>query len=204
MNHYPNVILSTRNPLLVHEIFPKSITGVMGYGSWYRRRFGLLYNAYIGNGSGAFSTKNDDNESKAVGGHLSFDLSPNRAIDRLRLGISGYTDNPAEGPRTRTVGYDAQFAMGRFSLLSEYARRHSAENRSGLYIQPSWRFDNRWATYLRYDRLDVSGSGRRTEYTWGLNFRPQPLVSLKFEIYRAEVPDEPAFFGIAPSVAMAF
>jgi len=205
VNHYPNVVVSTRPPLMVRNVYPESWVGIMGYGSKYWGGFGLGYNAYAHNGASANFGRHDNNSAKAVGGALTFDLPKHRLFDTLKLGVNGYVDTPANNQeRTRAWGLESQMRGGPVELLAEFARRRAVENRSGVYVQPSYRIGNRLRAFYRYDRLFVDPAGETQANTLGANFRPIPVVSLKLEAFRTKRPASRGFNGIASSFAVAF
>ncbi|MFQ5777353.1 MAG: hypothetical protein ACE5IP_05045 [Terriglobia bacterium] len=184
--HWPNLTLSTRRPLMVRKVYPESFTGVMGHGTKYWGDFGLTYYAYGSNGDSAFSPKEDDNENKAVGGRVSFHVPTETSFETFDLGISGYTDRPSGVERTRTWGLDAQIRQGPFELLAEFATRNAVEDRTGLYIQPAYRF-TRWLTaFYRYDLLDIEQGDRAREHSLGLNFKLIPQAFFKLEYFRSD------------------
>jgi len=204
VNHYPNVIVSTRPPLMVRNVYPESWVGIMAYGAKYWGGFGLGYHVYAHNGESADSGRHDTNNAKAVGGVLTFDLPKHRLFDTFKIGVNGYVDTPANNlERTRTWGLESQLRRGPFEVLAEFARRRAVENRSGVYLQPSYRVSSRWLAFYRYDRLFVDPAGETQANTLGANFRPIPSVSLKFEAYRTRRPAR-GFNGIASSFAVAF
>lgn len=204
VNHYPNVVLSTRRPLMVRRVFREAITGAMAYGTRYWDDFGITYYAYLGNGESDFFTKEDDNEGKAVGGRVSFHLPTGEFFDRLDVGVSGYHESPSHAQRLRVWGFDAQVNAGPVEVLTEFARRNADEDRTGFYFQPSYRFNEKWATFYRYDILDVHGLGEHQEHTIGFNFRPIPSVSLKLEYFHSIRSYDDDFNGVATSIAIAF
>ncbi|MCH9034825.1 MAG: hypothetical protein IID42_10020 [Planctomycetes bacterium] len=102
VNHYPNVVLSTRRPLVVRNVFRESFVAVMGYGDKYLDDFGVTYYGYVGNGQSVFFTKHDDNEGKAVGGKVSFHLPSKGAFDTLDVGLSMYHESPSGEDRVFT------------------------------------------------------------------------------------------------------
>ena len=82
--------------------------------------------------------------------------------------------------------------------------RAADEDRTGLYLQPSYRFNERWATFYRYDLLNVNGDGEKQEHTLGLNYRPLTDVSLKLEYFHSRQPQDANSNGVAASVAIKF
>ncbi len=204
VNHYPTVVLSTRRPLMVRRVFREAITGIMGYGTWYWGDFGLTYNAYVGNGESDIFTKHDDNEGKAVGGRVTFHVPSGGRLDKFDLGLSGYHESPTGTERTQTWGFDARIRKDRFELLTEFARRESDGDRTGLYFQPSYRFSDKWAMFYRYDLLDDDETGEQQEHTLGVNYRPIPEVSFKLEYFHANRSTDEDSSGVAASVAVSF
>lgn len=204
VNHYPNTTASTRLPLMVRNVYPENFVGVMGFGSKYWGGFGLGYNAYVSNGEGSRSAEHDDNNAKGIGGALKFDLPTGGLFETLKFDVNGYADTPADASPTRTWGLESQARRGPFELLFEFARRRAAENRTGAYLQPSYRLTGRLMAFYRYDRLFVAANGETQANTWGVNLRPIPPVSLKFEFFRTMLPGAQRFNGIASSLAVAF
>ncbi len=204
VNHYPNIVLSTRRPLMVRRVFREAFVGVMGYGSKYWRDFGLTYHGYVGNGESGFFTKHDDNEGKAVGGKLTFHLPTKGALDTLDVGLSMYHESPSHEARTFTWGLDAQIRKGPWEVLTEFAMRDAEEDRTGFYLQPSYRFNEKWATFYRYDLLDVQHTGETQEHSVGVNFRPIPDISLKLEYFHSRRSYDEDASGVATSVAIHF
>ena len=207
VNHWPNLVLSTRRPLMVREIYPESFTGLMAYGSRFRNELGADYSVYAGNGVSGNSAKQDDNEDKAAGARVSFHLPTKRSFDTFDVGLSGYTDKPVGARRTNTWGLDAQIRRGPFELLSEFATRAAAEDRTGFYLQPSYRLNDRWTAFYRYDLLDVKGGDKAREHTLGLNVRPLsdvPEIQLKLELFRSLHSQGEDYNGLASSFAVGF
>lgn len=205
VNHYPNVVLTVRRPLIVRKIFPESLTGLMAYGTKYWGEFGVSYVAHLGNGEGASFTSGDDNDAKAVGGRFTVHVPTNGFLDTFNVGFLNYADRPATGRRTRTWGLESQIRKGRWELLAEFATRSAKEDRLGLYIQPSYRFNEKWAAYGRYDLLDIAGGRVETkELTVGVNFRPLSAVSLKLEGFHSRPANIDGYFGLAGSFVVGF
>jgi hypothetical protein len=156
-------------------------------------------------GESAAFAQHDDNEAKSVGGVLMFNLPTRGLFDRAAIAVNGYADTPGEGERTRTWGLEAETHRGKFEMLLEFARRRAVEDRSGVYVQPSYRFTDRLTTFYRYDRLAVGLAGATEANTVGINVRPIPPVSLKFEYFRTRKAQSRTLFnGIASSLAVAF
>ncbi|MFQ5501110.1 MAG: hypothetical protein ACE5EQ_02290 [Phycisphaerae bacterium] len=204
VNHYPNVVLSTRRPLMVRRVFPESFVGVMGYGTKYWDDFGVTYYAYLGNGVSDDAAKNDDNEGKAVGGRVSFHIPTKGKFETFDVGLSGYHESPTGEQRTRTWGFDAQVREGPWEVLTEFAARDAEEDRTGFYFQPSYRYNEKWAAFYRYDMLHIEHLGTTQEHSVGVNYRPIPEVSLKLEYFRSVLSFDEDSNGVAASIAISF
>lgn len=200
---FPSMVLSTRRPLMVQNVYPEALVGVMGYGVKYRGELGVGYHAYIGNSQGSQFGQHDTNSTKAVGGALTIDLPTRGLFDHLSVGANGYFDPAPVGESTRTWGAESQAERGPFELLFEAARRRAAQNRSGVYIQPSYRLTNRLTGFYRYDRLSQDPTGATIANNVGLNLRVQPAW-LKFEVFRTTPPGTRGFNGIASSLTILF
>lgn len=186
VNHYPPSVLSTSRPLLVKNVFPGDQIGLMVYGN-LAPPINVVYHVYVTNGRTDSTT--DNNQNKAVGGHLSFLLNDviNRSgivgrIKRLHVGVSAFSDNnPLDEGAYDVVGADLQFNTGRYELLFEYARAHGDSPREAFYVQPSTRLVGQLRAFFRWDYLDRASSRDHEQQVLGLNCRPVPNVSLKLE-----------------------
>ncbi len=204
INHAPYIQLPTRRPLLFRKVFPDNFAGLMAHGSKYWEDFGLTYYAYVGNGVSDNFAKHDDNEGKAVGGKLTFHLPSEGILDTFDLSLSGYHESPNEADRVNVWGLEAQIRKGPWEVLAELAMRDSAISRSGFFAQPSYRFNDEWATFYRYDLFDTDGDEEVQEHTLGINYRPIPEISLKLEYFYSIHSDDEDFNGVATSIAIAF
>jgi len=204
VNHYPNVVLSTERPLMLRKVFREAFVGIMGYGAKYWDEFGITYYGYIGNGQSVFFTKNDDNEGKAVGGKVTFHLPTGGKLEQLDLGVSFYQESPSDQDRTFAWGFDAQIRKGPWEVLTEFAKRDAQEDRTGFYVQPSYRFNAKWAAFYRYDLLDAAYDGEIQKHVAGVNYRPIPEISLKLEYAHTMRSSDEDSSGVAASVAIHF
>lgn len=204
VNHYASVTTSTRQPLMVRNVFPESFVGIMAYGTKYSGDLGVGYTAYVSNGEGTQFGEHDDNSAKAVGGALKFDLPTRGLLDTITFNVTGYSDTPAHGKRTRTWGLESQARRGPFELLFEFAHRRAVEDRRGEYVQPSYRLTDKLMAFYRYDRLFTALEGETQANTWGINFLPAAPIRLKFEFFRSRPPGTRGFNGVASSLAVAF
>ena len=99
---------------------------------------------------------------------------------------------------------ESQVRKGPWEVLTEFAMRAAEEDRTGFYLQPSYRFNERWTTFYRYDLLNINGEGEKQEHTIGLNYRPITDISLKLEFFYSSQPQDEDFNGVAASVAIRF
>ncbi len=207
VNHYPNTVLSTNRPLMVRNVFPTDTNGVMAYGVAYAGSIGATYNVYYGNGQSPNSSKEDDNEGKAVGGHLTLHFGHLfDGVSRLDVGAAGYTENaPSEGGQFDVWGVDTQVNAGRFELLAEYASRTSDVSSEGLYVQPSVRVWREVRCFYRYGSVDPSDGPKHERHTIGVNVRPRPDIALKLEVNTNDFSDDTdSFEALAACIALFF
>lgn len=204
IQQWPNLRLGTRNALMYDQVFPETFVGLKAYGTKYWDKFGVTYQGYVANGVSEFEAKEDTNENKAVGGLLTFHLPTNGLLDTFDVGVSGYMESPPDAARTQTWGLESQIRKGPWEVLTEFAMRSAEEDRTGLYVQPSYRFNEQWATFYRYDYLDVDLVGRRQEHTIGVNYRPITEISLKLEYFYSSPPQDEDFSGVGASVSVRF
>ena len=207
VNHYPSTVLSTNRPLMVREVFPQDTNGVMAYGVAYTGPLGATYNLYYGNGQSSDSSHVDDNQGKAVGGHLTLHLGHLiDGVSRLDVGASGYTEHaPTKGGQFDVWGLETQANAGRFELLAEYASRSSDVGAEGLYVQPSVRVWRELRCFYRYGYLDPTDGPKQERHTVGVNFRPRPDIALKLEVNTNDFSDDTkSYQEVATSFALFF
>lgn len=213
VHQWPNLRHSSANPLLQKEgVFPETFVGVKAYGTRYWNQLGLTYQAYVANGVSEFSAKEDINENKAVGGQLTFHLPTGGLLDTWDVGLSGYMESPPDAERTRTWGVETQVRKGPWEVLAEFAMRKAEEDRSGFYLQPSYRINEQWTTFYRYDLLntfrhdmfDIARKGEHQEHRLGVNYHPITNISLKLEYIYGRAPEDGNYNGAAASVAIKF
>jgi len=83
----------------------------------------------------------------------------------------------------RKFGLRALYA--RWSLDGIGPESIGADRQDGWYVEPSWRFNDHWGIFARYNRWDnLAGSDADTEYTqWdvGVNYWLHPKVVFKLD-----------------------
>lgn len=205
IHQWPNLRLSSQNPLVQKQgVFPEHFVGVKAYGTRYWNELGVTYQAYVANGVSEFSAKEDINENKAVGANLTFHLPTHGWVDTWDFGLNGYMESPPHAERTRTWGAETQIRKGPWEVLAEFAMRNAEEDRTGAYLQPSYRFNEQWTAFYRYDLLNIAGTGERQEHRLGVNYRPITPISLKLEYFYAREPRDDSFSGVDASIAIRF
>ena len=204
VNHLPHGILPTRRPLMVRNVFTETLVGFSAYGTKYWGTFGLGYDAYVGNGESLNGARRDDNSAKAVGGVMRVHIPTRGLFEDAAFAVQAYTDRPSTGRQTRTWGVESQAKGKKFEVLVEFARRRAEEDSSGYYVQPAYRITDRVAAFYRHDRLTMGRIKTTRADTAGVNLRPIPPVSLKFELFRAVEPGQAGYNGLATSIVMAF
>lgn len=205
VNHYPPVVLSTNRPLMVRNVFPTDSVGVMAHGKVFPGGVGGSYDLYYANGQS--STATDDNENKAVGGHVTIHLGALAApFSRLDVGGSFHSERAAGlGGAYDAVGAELQANTNRLEVLAEYANRRADLSAEGFYVQPSARVYGQVRAFYRYDYLD-DGTNPQTRHTLGVNWRPTANVSLKIEGNTNDYakPGQESYDELATSVALFF
>ncbi len=225
--HYPNLTLSTLPPLMVGNLFPKSIVAMQIAGDWWTaNERGISYALYGGNGGDGDLRELDANEHKAIGGRLTLRLAGrNRPewLETLDFSVSAYVGDDDDGRNQSIVGLDTQVRIGRVELLGElahgnqpsYLRRslrrawHRDGESLGFYVQPSYRIAPQWHLFYRFDYLELDDRGvtpfDESRHTLGINFRPRPNISLKLELFHSEPEHKGSDFnGVASSVVFNF
>jgi len=80
-----------------------------------------------------------------------------------------------------------------WSLDGEGPEAIGADRQDGWYIEPSWRFNEQWGVFARYNRWDnLAGSSTDTQYAqWdlGVNFWLHPNVVFKLDYQDQDAPE---------------
>ena len=80
-----------------------------------------------------------------------------------------------------------------WSLDGEGPEEIGADRQNGWYIEPSWRFNDKWGVFARYNRWDnKAGNKNDTEYSqWdiGINYWLHPNVVFKLDYQDQDAPD---------------
>ena len=82
-------------------------------------------------------------------------------------------------------GFGLRALYARWSLDGIGPESIGADRQDGWYVEPSWRFNDQWGIFARYNRWDnLAGSEADTEYTqWdvGVNYWLHPNVVFKLD-----------------------
>jgi hypothetical protein len=221
-HHYPNLTLSTDQPIHLRELFPPELVGVMLHGAASRpagaSELGIGYKVYFSNNQFEGNSQSDLRDAKSWGGRLQLRLPTGGRLRKFDVAGDLYRGRIAldteELVEDHVVGFDSQIEFDRFELQAEYARgRTLGETRYGYYVQPGVRLHDDWVGFYRLEELD-SPRIRRAElrHTAGLNFRPFPQIALKAEYYRVlpqsrpfiEAGEEPRKFNGFATAAVFF
>ena len=93
--------------------------------------------------------------------------------------------------RHKAFGLRALYAG--WSLAGEGPEDIGADRQNGWYIEPSWRFSQKWGVFARYNRWDnKAGNSDDTEYAqwdFGVNYWPHPNVVFKLDYQDQDAPD---------------
>jgi hypothetical protein len=201
-NHYPNLTLSTDQPIYLRELFPPELVGVMAYGNVSRpsgtSELGLGYKVYLSNNQFEGNSQADLHDAKSWGGRVQVRLPTGGALKRFDVAGDLYRGQIAlvtkELVDDHVYGVESQIEIDRFQLQTEYARgRTLGETRYGYYVQPAVQLKEDWVAFYRVEQLD-SPRIRRAEvrHIGGVNFRPYPQIAVKAEFYRA-IPQSRSF-----------
>jgi hypothetical protein len=203
-NHYPNLTLSTDQPIYLRELFPPELIGVMVHGAASRPARGselsVGYKAYLSNNEFEGNSQSDLSDAKSWGGRVQVHFPTTGRLKRFDVAGDLYRGKVAlvtqELVEDHVYGAETQIEFDRFRLEAEYARGVTlGQRRYGYYMQPAMRFLEDWTTFYRIEQLD-SPRIRRAEirHLAGINFRPYPQIALKGEYYRA-LPQERSFIS---------
>ena len=201
-NHYPNLTLSTDQPIYLRELFPPELVGVMAYGNVSRpagtSELGLGYKVYVSNNQFEGNSQADLRDGKSWGGRVQVRLPTGGALKRFDVAGDLYRGQIAlvtqELVDDHVYGVESQIEIDRFQLQTEYAHgRTLGETRYGYYVQPAVQLKEDWLGFYRVEQLD-SPRIRRAEvrHVGGLNFRPYSQIAVKAEFYRA-IPQSRSF-----------
>jgi hypothetical protein len=194
-NHYPNLTVSTDQPVYLRELFPPELVGVMAYGNVARpagaSELGIGYKVYLSNNQFEGNSQRDLRDGKSWGGRVQVRLPTGALLKRFDVAGDLYRGKIAlvtqELVDDHVYGAETQIEIDRFQLQAEYARgRTLGQTRYGYYLQPAVRFHEDWLGFYRLEQLD-SPRIRRAEvrHLAGMNFRPYSQIAVKAEFYRA-------------------
>ena len=86
--------------------------------------------------------------------------------------------------------YGLRALYARWDLNGSGPRSVGADEQEGFYIEPSWRFNDKFGIFARYNKWDNrAGNGSGTEkkqYDVGVNYWPHPDVVLKADLQRQD------------------
>ena len=201
-NHYPNLTLSTDQPIYLRELFPPELVGFMVHGTAAKPSGGselaLNYKFYLSNNQFEGNSQADLRDAKSWGGRVQVRLPTGGRLKRFDVAGDLYRGRIAlvtqELVEDHVYGLESQIEVDRFQLQAEYARgRTLGETRYGYYVQPALRVTDTWTTFYRIEQLDSPRIQRaELRHLAGLNFRPYAQIALKAEYYRG-VPQQRSF-----------
>ena len=131
----------------------------------------------------------DNNRSKSVTGR--FRLEP---TDDLRVGASFYYDkmDQSDYDTVHSEGVEFEWTRDKFHLQAEavygsYSGNGTTSDRKqfGVYLLPSWHFDNGVTPYLRYDWIDPDtdrSSDDGADLVMGVNYELSKWFMIKAEL----------------------
>jgi len=203
-NHYPNLTLSTDQPIYLRELFPPELVGVMVHGSAAKptgaSELSVGYKFYVSNNEFEGNSQSDLRDGKAWGGRVQVKLPTGGHLKRFDVAGDLYRGQIAlvtkELVDDHVYGAETQIEVDGFQLQAEYAHgRTLNQSRYGYYVQPALRWHEDWTAFYRIEALD-SPRIRRSEIRnlAGLNFRPYPQIAIKGEYYRV-LPQQRSFIS---------
>jgi hypothetical protein len=92
----------------------------------------------------------------------------------------------------RYQGFGLRALYARWSLDGAGPEAVGADVQEGWYVEPSWRFNEHWGVFARYNRWDnQAGNSTDTQYTQidaGINYWLSPNVVFKFDYQDQDSP----------------
>lgn len=181
IEHFPAVLLDPEQPQFLRPfggqtMFANFMTGINIHGTKFAGMGGkgaLKYDIYVGNFAGSTTHVN-------YGGRLGYKFGDSGFA--AGLNYSGGQRGKGVAQRYNVFGFDLLYDKGPLELKSEIfaSNEDAGGNRLGYYIQPAWRFANKWTAFYRYDFLDNgAGTGDQVENVIGVAFKPIPAVHLR-------------------------
>jgi hypothetical protein len=203
-NHYPNLTLSTDQPIYLRELFPPELVGVTVHGTAARpsgqSELALNYRVYLSNNQFEGNSQADLRDAKSWGGRVQVRLPTGGRLKRFDVAGDLYRGRIAlvtnELVDDHVYGLESQIEIDRFQLQAEYARgRTLGQTRYGYYLQPAVRLADTWTTFYRIEQLDSPRIQRaELRHLAGLNFRPYAQIAVKAEYYRG-VPQQRSYIS---------
>jgi len=148
-----------------------------------------------------------------------------RAVPGLQMGFSSYHDkfSPLPGSSLGRSVWTAHivYQANRFEFLNEAVmarfdeRSYGHGTIPGFYSQLAYRVGSNWTPFVRYDYVNVYGTGTvgefapqyvpwRTVWSGGIRYDLTEAVALKFELGREADRNQQAFIRAALQVAFTF
>ena len=195
-NHYPNLTLSTTQPIYLRELFPAELVGVTVQGSAAKpmgtSELGVGYKFYVANNNFEGNSRTDRMDEKSWGARGEVRFPTRGALRRLDVAADMYRGRVGltneELAEDHVIGFETQLEVSQFLFQTEWARGKSLEQtRTGYYLQPALRIDEDWIAFYRLEQLEsprIQRAERR--HVAGLNFRPYPQIAIKGELYRSQ------------------
>ncbi len=207
IEHFPPTLLDLRQPQFLRPfsgqtIFPNFLTGARVHGSRFSE-----------NGDGRLSY------SLYTGAHVTGPVKEANALHsglRLEYDFSSHGitigTNYAHGSRSNAgdydlVGVDLLYNKGpvlwKTEVFSSFEKA-GADDRFAFYTQPSYRINDKWIGFYRFDYLDngVLPGSITKEHVFGVNFLPISIVRLRGEaIFRDTKEADTLLFQLSSTVS---
>ena len=195
-NHYPNLTLSTTQPIYLRELFPAELVGVTVQGSVARpagsSELGIGYKLYVATNNFEGNSRTDRTDAKSWGARGEVRFPVRGSLRRLDVAADMYRGRVGltneELTEDHVFGFETQLEISQFLFQTEWARGKSqSQTRTGYYLQPALRIDEDWIAFYRLEQLEsprIQRAERR--HIAGLNFRPYPQIAFKGELYRSQ------------------
>ncbi|MCU7967391.1 MAG: porin, partial [gamma proteobacterium symbiont of Bathyaustriella thionipta] len=162
-------------------------------------------------------------EAKADSGALSGRIKYS-GITGLELSLSAYYQDDYNQGKTSSsdslTGFESHaiYALNNFTVKALYAswdldgndaKIIGADTQKGWYIEPSYKFNDKWGIFARYNKWDnAAGNSTDSEYTqtdFGVNYWLDEDVVLKADYQNQDAPDgKDEFDGLNLGVGYQF
>ena len=200
--HAPPLVWTTEQPIVTEVPFDPNLTGVMLFGSLFRRGGVLAYSLYDQFAGPLENNPDFDPADHSTGARLEYTADSGWSVG------ASYLAAKRDGDWRHLGGADFLWSRGRFEIMAELTAvaGRGRKGEGGGYVQTVFGITDRIFLVQRFEHFVHADEGPRhvNLITLGVAYRPFPAVVLKAEYLITDKldPEEPS--GFYASIATLF